>query len=213
MATGDAAAAAGLPVVPSTKDYRLGYDDINAVADALANHQTNGTHDFAKIKGQAQTAQIANLAVTRPKIANGAVDESKIYRTPATTGFGSSATGWTTNIVDWNSYCRRNAVGDIALRLVSKRTGGTITASDASGGVTDTLVFTITNEDLQPLYQWPVSFKYYSAGRGTYEGLATINTGGTVTINSLAPSVDIVKATDDLPTLILAAVYPGKGLS
>ncbi len=36
MATGDAAAAKGLPVVPATKDLRLGYDDINAVADAVA---------------------------------------------------------------------------------------------------------------------------------------------------------------------------------
>lgn len=36
MPVGDAAAAAGIPVVPSTKDLRLGYIDINAVADALA---------------------------------------------------------------------------------------------------------------------------------------------------------------------------------
>lgn len=35
MATGDAAAAAGLPVVPETRDLRLGYRDMNALADAL----------------------------------------------------------------------------------------------------------------------------------------------------------------------------------
>ncbi len=40
MAVGDAAAAAGLPVVPSTKDLRLGYNDINALADALAGAQS-----------------------------------------------------------------------------------------------------------------------------------------------------------------------------
>jgi len=36
MATGDAAAAKGLRVVPATKDLRLGYDDINQRGDELA---------------------------------------------------------------------------------------------------------------------------------------------------------------------------------
>lgn len=36
MATGDKAAAKGLRVVPATKDLRLGYDDINARGDELA---------------------------------------------------------------------------------------------------------------------------------------------------------------------------------
>jgi hypothetical protein len=36
MATGDAAAAHGIPVVPGTRNINVGYNDINAVADALA---------------------------------------------------------------------------------------------------------------------------------------------------------------------------------
>lgn len=36
MAIGDAAAAAGLPVVLSTDDLREGYNAINEVADAVA---------------------------------------------------------------------------------------------------------------------------------------------------------------------------------
>ena len=52
MANGDAAAAAGLPVVPATKDIRLGYDDINRLADAVAQHLTAGGHDFSKITGK-----------------------------------------------------------------------------------------------------------------------------------------------------------------
>lgn len=52
MATGDSAAAAGLPVVPSTKDIRLGYDDINKLADALAAHLVSGGHAWNKISGR-----------------------------------------------------------------------------------------------------------------------------------------------------------------
>lgn len=36
MATGDAAAAKGLRVVPATKDLKLGYDDMNKRGDELA---------------------------------------------------------------------------------------------------------------------------------------------------------------------------------
>lgn len=36
MATGDKAAAKGLRVVPATKDLKVGYDDINARGDELA---------------------------------------------------------------------------------------------------------------------------------------------------------------------------------
>lgn len=49
MANGDAAAAAGLPVVPGTKDVRLGFDDINALADAVAAHMVSGGHKWSKI--------------------------------------------------------------------------------------------------------------------------------------------------------------------
>jgi hypothetical protein len=52
MAIGDAAAAAGLPVVPATKDIRLGYQDINAIADALANQITGGTIPWARVSGR-----------------------------------------------------------------------------------------------------------------------------------------------------------------
>lgn len=55
MATGDAAAAAGLPVVPPTKDIRVGYDDINALADRLAAHQTTGGHAWDKISSKPPT--------------------------------------------------------------------------------------------------------------------------------------------------------------
>jgi len=213
MATGDAAAAAGLPVVPPTKDYRLGYDDINKLADALANHMTNGTHPANKITGQLATSQYKDKSVTRAKIADQAITEQQIYRTPAVSSFGTSGTGWSTGSAGASSFARRNAVGDVALRLVTRRTGGRITASDASGGIADTLCFTITDETVRPLYSWPVAFKYYSEGRGTYEGLATIDPDGKITINSLAPGVDIVAPADGLATLVLAANYPGLGLS
>lgn len=49
MANGDAAAAAGLPVVPSTKDIRQGYDDINRLADYVAAHMVSGGHSWDKI--------------------------------------------------------------------------------------------------------------------------------------------------------------------
>lgn len=49
MANGDAAAAAGMPVVPGTADLRDGYDEINLTRDLLANHQTAGTHSAAQI--------------------------------------------------------------------------------------------------------------------------------------------------------------------
>lgn len=49
MATGDAAAAAGLFVVAPTDDSRLGYDAINARGDELANHMTSGTHKWSQI--------------------------------------------------------------------------------------------------------------------------------------------------------------------
>lgn len=52
MANGDAAAAAGLPVVPASKDIRLGYDDLNALADALAAHMVSGGHQWSKISGK-----------------------------------------------------------------------------------------------------------------------------------------------------------------
>lgn len=55
MANGDSAAAAGLPVVPPTKDFRLGYDDINRLADSLAAHLVSGGHAWDKISNKPAT--------------------------------------------------------------------------------------------------------------------------------------------------------------
>lgn len=49
MANGDAAAAAGMDVVPGTADLRNGYSEINKSRDYLANHQTTGTHPASAI--------------------------------------------------------------------------------------------------------------------------------------------------------------------
>lgn len=78
MAAGDEAAAAGLSVVPATADVRQGYAAINVRGDELARHQTSGTHPFTRITGQAQTAQIADGAVTGLKIALEAVTNSRL---------------------------------------------------------------------------------------------------------------------------------------
>ena len=68
MATGDAAAAAGLAVFAPTQDLRLGYDNDNKRGDELAEHMTNGGHPFSKISGQVQNTQIANGAVSPAKL-------------------------------------------------------------------------------------------------------------------------------------------------
>jgi hypothetical protein len=78
MANGDAAAAAGLPVVPATKDIRLGYDDINHLADAVAGHLTSGGHAFSKITGAATTNQIADRAILTAKLEDRAVTTAKV---------------------------------------------------------------------------------------------------------------------------------------
>lgn len=70
MATGDEAAAAGLTVVPSTRDVRLGYEGINRRGDELARHMVSGTHPADKITGQITTGQIVDGAVVASKIAN-----------------------------------------------------------------------------------------------------------------------------------------------
>lgn len=64
MAAGDKAAAAGLPVVAPTADRRQGYEDINKVADALADHMTSpAAHGVASITGlSAALAAKANAA-------------------------------------------------------------------------------------------------------------------------------------------------------
>jgi hypothetical protein len=71
MAIGDAAAAAGLEVVPATQDIRLGYARINQKGDELAAEKTARTAlasvvatKVAKADIIAQTATPANLAGT-----------------------------------------------------------------------------------------------------------------------------------------------------
>lgn len=56
MANGDAAAAAGLPVVPSTSDIRMGYDWINKLADVVAGLMGKLTPVGTSIEGHWTTA-------------------------------------------------------------------------------------------------------------------------------------------------------------
>lgn len=55
MAAGDAAAAVGMDVVPSTADAREGYTEINVTRDYLAEHQTDGTHAWDHVTGKPAT--------------------------------------------------------------------------------------------------------------------------------------------------------------
>lgn len=55
MPAGDAAAAAGLPVVEGTEDFGDGYIAINEVSDALAAHQTTGGHPWGNITSKPAT--------------------------------------------------------------------------------------------------------------------------------------------------------------
>lgn len=71
MAIGDAAAAAGLEVVPATQDIRLGYLRINQKGDEIAANKTVVTSltttvgtKVAKSDIIAQTATPANIAGT-----------------------------------------------------------------------------------------------------------------------------------------------------
>lgn len=64
MATGDQAAAAGLPVVPSSKDFRLGYDDINALADALAEYMTSGQVPWSRISGKPKVSGMPGMTIS-----------------------------------------------------------------------------------------------------------------------------------------------------
>lgn len=64
MATGDQAAAAGLPVVPSSKDFRLGYDDINALADAVASYMTTGTVPWSRVSNKPKVSGMPGITVS-----------------------------------------------------------------------------------------------------------------------------------------------------
>ncbi|MFD4990769.1 tail fiber domain-containing protein [Cellulosimicrobium cellulans] len=55
MANGDAAAAAGMDVVPGAADIRQGYDEVNKTRDYLAVHAKDGTHPWSKITNRPAT--------------------------------------------------------------------------------------------------------------------------------------------------------------
>lgn len=77
MATGDAAAAAGLTVFASTQDIRLGYNNDNIRGDELAAHLTAGTHPASAINsGTLATARIPSLDAS--KITTGTFTSSQI---------------------------------------------------------------------------------------------------------------------------------------
>ena len=63
MATGDAAGAKGLRVVPETKDLKLGYDDINKRGDELAQEIDDRTAGDAS-KLDASKIRVTNTPMT-----------------------------------------------------------------------------------------------------------------------------------------------------
>lgn len=151
MATGDEAAAAGLPVVSAIGDVRLGYDDINKIADALARHLTSGTHPFTRITGQAVTAQIAAGAIATAKIADFAVTTDKIG-TEAVTG-GKIATDAVSNSKILNSAVSTAKIATNAVdgRTLAKRyAAGVVNISSITGvtvetGLSGTVAMTVTS--------------------------------------------------------------------
>lgn len=95
MANGDAAAAAGMDVVPGTSDLRQGYDEINKSRDYAAAHQTTGTHDAAAIaSGTLASARIPGLDAD--KIVSGVIDSSRLppYPSPSSQANGPTSTAY-----------------------------------------------------------------------------------------------------------------------
>ena len=83
MATGDAAAAAGLQVFASTQDIRLGYNNDNVRGDELGTHLLSGTHPASAITtGTFVTARIPDLDAA--KITTGTFADARIPSLAAT---------------------------------------------------------------------------------------------------------------------------------
>ena len=78
MATGDAAAAAGLETWASTDPAALIHEYLNQRGDELANHMSLGTHPFTKITGTVAAAQLPSNIITSAKINDNAVTSAKI---------------------------------------------------------------------------------------------------------------------------------------
>lgn len=84
MANGDAAAAAGLPTVPSTADRRNGYDEINLTRDLLVT-RVFGTAQIPNLNASKITAGVLSTAripdLDASKITSGKLDLSRLDAT------------------------------------------------------------------------------------------------------------------------------------
>jgi hypothetical protein len=154
MATGDAAAAAGLAVFASTQDIRLGYDNDNVRGDELATHITSGTHPASAItSGVLALARIPALDISRIP----ALDAAQI-----TTGTLADAR--------------------IPSLAASKITSGTITRPvstttvTASGNITSTAGDIITNASLIAAGNLRAD-GVYTLGLGTWQSVVTNASG------------------------------------
>lgn len=158
MAVGDEAAAAGLPVAPATGDVRLGYVEINEVSDALARHQTSGTHPFTRITGQITGPQIANGAVWHAKIEDETIINSKIG--PEAVSGGKIAAGAVSNtkILDNAVSESKIATAAVGRRALAKAyAAGTVTISSITGvvvetGLSGTVAMTVTSRSFSGVF-------------------------------------------------------------
>jgi hypothetical protein len=183
MATGDAAAAAGLEVFASTQDIRLGYDNDNVRGDELATHMTSGTHPASAItSGVLALARIPALDVSRIP----ALDAAQI-----TTGTLADA-----------------RIPNLA---ASKITSGTITRPvstttvTASGNITSTAGDIITNASLIAAGNLRAD-GVYTLGLGTWQSVVTNASGYLGFASSTKRVKQDIKKADITPAQGLALV-------